>query len=1060
MKHRIVVVIFISVIFSLVFYGCEEAGNTGDDTTPPGDVRKLESTAEDRRVVLSWNNPSDDDIDKISITYTANKSVQKRESETESAADTPSAHGPSSVIKQHVEIREKVSSATGIGEKSITTVSSSSTSATIDELENGIEYTFTVTVVDTAGNKSDGESVSATPVDVTPPAEVIGLSRTVDYTQIKLTWTNPSDSDFDHCEVWYGTGGIANTQFTGTVDCNGTTITGLTSGTEYTVMVKTVDASGNVSAGYTIRVSTPSRSDPDTTPPAEVSGLSAEAGNGEVTLTWNDPGDSDFDHVEITWAPDGSTAVEVASREESYTATALTNSSEYTFTVKTVDTAGNTSTGESIAATPSIADESGPNNMNAILDIPNGTITGTNVEMEYSLDDGDSWSDCGGALVPVSLSVEDRVWVRDKTVTTDTQYLGEVLATTGPDLVGGEFLFVGTGFWSDEHVAVPGDTHSIYYAPTNLGTSSVSPNTVTVEFYLSEDRTITTDDVLLTSDVYPFTIGLNPPTGGETVDFTVPANPGEYYVGMVLDTTAAVAELNEDNNASLPENVAYFIIENDTAADAGAIKIVNSWGTGNWGENKADGHYWLTYDSAKSLQMPVVYYHNSFDSVYEPRVLAVFDLTHSEREDCLITLGLGDPADSYRTKEFQTRWSTDIQSGAKPFPATAMALDISEFAEAINDYDLFLHVENLDDTAPQSGTIDSFSVEFYSDYSQAAFKTLSSTETPAAIPDTMNGTVDVSIATTGSLTSNELIQILPLPRSSMDAVVLHEEEPSAAQLAQDKAVMGVYEEGRNYNELYMGIYGTGYKPPTEKAWERMVRLTAVETGTYRGDIPLEVDHSTTQYFPPVGNQGAEGSCTAFSFAYYIHTYTEARERGWDLSGAVWESPDPSGGDNSGGPSLAYADKIFSPDFVYHAINDGEDGGSNMEMAAAMLTNLGCATWAEMPYDTSDHSSWAGESAYREAAQYRAREVEETPYWEYHTAGYFTITSDADIQLLKSLLAAGYCVQTTVFTTDLYDLLDTNDVVSGYSGGPMSTNHAQTIVGYKEGTEWNETTPDS
>ena len=398
------------------------------------------------------------------------------------------------------------------------------------------------------------------------------------------------------------------------------------------------------------------------------------------------------------------------------------------------------------------------------------------------------------------------------------------------------------------------------------------------------------------------------------------------------------------------------------------------------------------------------------------------------------------------------RWYSDIQSGPEPFPQHNMALDISEFRHGIHNFDLFMSVENLSDA---TGTVNAFSVELYNDYGLQPFKVLSSSGV-AAIPE--NDTALLSIDTTG-VTENDLFQILSVPGYSRSGTVFYEEKPDAARLEKDKQIMGVYESGINYNVLYKNTYGTGYKPPTKEAWNRMVRLKSISFMSTSGELPYQVDHSQSRFFPPIGTQGLEGSCTAFSFAYYIHTYTEAREHGWDLSGAQWLHNDPSGGDNQGGPSESYAALIFSPDFVYHAINDGVDSGSNGSMAAALLARIGCATWAEMPYDTQDSTSWPSESAYREAAQFRAGEVVENPYHEHNTTGYFTIEDNTDIHLLKTLLAAGYCVQTVVYTDGLYDLFDANDVVSGYSDGPMTTNHAQTVVGYKEDNAWDESNPD-
>lgn len=40
--------------------------------------------------------------------------------------------------------------------------------------------------------------------------------------------------------------------------------------------------------------------EPDTVPPSAVTALNTIVGDGQVTLNWIDPTDTDFDHVEIT----------------------------------------------------------------------------------------------------------------------------------------------------------------------------------------------------------------------------------------------------------------------------------------------------------------------------------------------------------------------------------------------------------------------------------------------------------------------------------------------------------------------------------------------------------------------------------------------------------------------------------------------------------------------------------------------------------------------------------------------------------------------------------------
>jgi len=93
--------------------------------------------------------------------------------------------------------------------------------------------------------------------------------------------------------------------------------------------------------------------DDDTTPPAEVSALAASAGNAQAVLTWTEPDDADFAGVEITASPTVTgSPFTVAKGTTTKIVTGLTNGTAYTFTVKSVDTAGNKSAGATASVTP------------------------------------------------------------------------------------------------------------------------------------------------------------------------------------------------------------------------------------------------------------------------------------------------------------------------------------------------------------------------------------------------------------------------------------------------------------------------------------------------------------------------------------------------------------------------------------------------------------------------------------------------------------------------------------------------------------------------------------
>ena len=91
--------------------------------------------------------------------------------------------------------------------------------------------------------------------------------------------------------------------------------------------------------------------------------------------------------------------------------------------------------------------------------------------------------------------------------------------------------------------------------------------------------------------------------------------------------------------------------------------------------------------------------------------------------------------------------------------------------------------------------------------------------------------------------------------------------------------------------------------PTPKSV--LARYRQVPRLTRRGvRLPIAVDLSNQM--PPVGDQGSQGSCTAWATTYYYKTYQEGQEQGWDLSDFSHR---------------------YSPAWTYNQINSGFDGGS-------------------------------------------------------------------------------------------------------------------------------------
>ncbi|MFO8234182.1 MAG: BspA family leucine-rich repeat surface protein [Bacteroidales bacterium] len=251
-----------------------------------------------------------------------------------------------------------------------------------------------------------------------------------------------------------------------------------------------------------------------------------------------------------------------------------------------------------------------------------------------------------------------------------------------------------------------------------------------------------------------------------------------------------------------------------------------------------------------------------------------------------------------------------------------------------------------------------------------------------------------------------------------------------------KQKVGVYQEGKNYNEIING-HGTGLRPPTEEEWEEMKdKPFLIEE--YKGkdkeekDIPDSFDNSDFKWFPPVGDQGSEGSCVSWACGYYTKTFQEAHEHDWDLSDCDWT------GGSAGQPDEAYHDKIFSPDFIYHLVNGGEDNGSFYSDNMNLLENIGCGTWDKMPYDTAVCTSWPSQAAWREAPLYRSK----TGYQS------MNVRTDDGLQNLKQLIADTNLAVISIESGQYSDLTH-NDLWTVENYTNPSTTHANTIVGYDD-----------
>jgi len=263
-------------------------------------------------------------------------------------------------------------------------------------------------------------------------------------------------------------------------------------------------------------------------------------------------------------------------------------------------------------------------------------------------------------------------------------------------------------------------------------------------------------------------------------------------------------------------------------------------------------------------------------------------------------------------------------------------------------------------------------------------------------------------------------------------VSLKEHKITSIELTKLKSNIGVCKEGTNYNQIVDGK-GTGLRPPTASEWNGISQSVYLIDNVSYSNTPFSIDNSKSQYFPPIGNQGTQGSCTTWAIGYYTKTFQEAREHGWNLTG---------------GPT----DEIMSPSFIYNLINGGTDGGSSFYGAINLLCGIGESTLSKMPYNQNDYTTWPSELAWQEATQYRSNVT---------TYNIMDLQSDSGLQNLKNWLASGSLAVIGVDAYQIYDqtlgysLLTSQDMLTLDNYNNPSINHAVTVIGYDDNMSYTE-----
>jgi hypothetical protein len=293
-------------------------------------VSSFTATPGSGQVTLSWTNPTDTDFAGVRIVRKANSA-------------------PASTTDGTV-----VYDSTGTGFTDTVTA-------------DGTTYYYKAFSHDEVPNYASGALASATPGDLIPPLNitVFVVAQGAANGEIVGSWTNPSDTDLLGVRFRYrndtfptsATDGIQLSDETGLPGvADAATWAGLNPELTYYIRGFAYDGAPNYASGTNASVSIKPK---DLASPANVSSFTAVPGNGQVSLSWTNPGDADFAGVKILrktggypTGPNDSGATQVYnSTGTSYTDTGLTNGTTYYYASFSYDEVPNYSSGAQASTT-------------------------------------------------------------------------------------------------------------------------------------------------------------------------------------------------------------------------------------------------------------------------------------------------------------------------------------------------------------------------------------------------------------------------------------------------------------------------------------------------------------------------------------------------------------------------------------------------------------------------------------------------------------------------------------------------------------------------------------
>ena len=149
--------------------------------------------------------------------------------------------------------------------------------------------------------------------------------------------------------------------------------------------------------------------------------------------------------------------------------------------------------------------------------------------------------------------------------------------------------------------------------------------------------------------------------------------------------------------------------------------------------------------------------------------------------------------------------------------------------------------------------------------------------------------------------------------------------------------------------------------------EKLAGIPLASTPFGGDELPTSVDLSDRM--PPIGNQGNQQSCVAWSIAYALKSYQEKVELGQQFT--------------------------FSPSYIYNQINNGMNAPTYVTDGLNILSEQGVCQYDEMPYNENDWTTKPSEASRANAKKFRI------DFWRR--------VNVLDTKEVKAQLSAGYPV---------------------------------------------------